>query len=272
MVKLDYVRRIKTRKRAAIISAIGAVVTSVFVITSFLGQRTGSFTVTIQNSDVQLTMSTNSSFAEETTFMRVDDLSKMNLYCFHDFANDQGNIDFSQIDNENNSYKMGAVFNDSTGEVKSYDFFKYTYFIKNIGLNSARYDFNINIISNTGDSKTQRQIDDYMRCCVIENGEYRVFAKRSNDATHYDTSDPNNKSSLEYICCSPSYPQKSYGLAEEFKNDSVVCTYTNRILNPGEYIRYTLLFWLEGDDDEASGTASKEVKLRLGVKIEAYEN
>jgi len=272
MVKLEYVNRIKRRRFAALISAIGAVVTSVFVIVSFLGQRTGSFTIKIENSDVNLTMSTTSDFAEPTSFYRVDDLKKMNLYCYDDFSDGNGNIDFSNIDNELTNYKLGSVTNPLSGEITSYDFFKFTIFVKNIGVNSALYDLKINIISNTGDSETQKQIDDYLRAVVIENGSARVFAKRSNDATHYSSDNPEAKSSLEYICCGPSYPQRNYGLAEEFKNESSICHIQNKVLEINDVVRYTFLFWLEGDDAEATGSASKECKLRLGVEIKAYEN
>lgn len=272
MVQLEYVKRIKRRKISALIAAIGAVVTSVFVIVSFLGDRIGSFTINILNNDVALTLSNTSDFAEQTTFMRVDSLQSMNLYCFDDFSDGNKNIDFSEIDNEENPSTMGAVEDKTTGEITSYNYFKYTYFVKNIGINSARYEFDLNILSNSADSVTQKRLDSYLRAVVIEDGNYRVFAKRSNDATHYETGKEDEKSSLEYICCGPQHTKRDYGLAEEFFNETVICSYQDRILNPGEQVRYTLLFWLEGDDAEATGFASKECKLRLGVEIKAYEN
>jgi len=271
MVKLEYVRKRIFRKIIALVAGIGSTVIATFSIISFLGQRTGSFTVTIENNEVNLTLLTSSTSDDYTSFLRVDELETMRLYCFQNFKTLDGDIDFSTIDNETSPCSIGADYDDN-GDITAYKFFKYTYYVKNIGSNTAKYTMNVNLISNTADTKTQKKLDTFLRAVVFEDGNYTVFAKRSNDATHYDTEKPDEKTTLEYVDGDPDRPSIYEGLAEPFISSSTLAKYTQSDFEPDEMIRYTLLFWLEGDDAEATGFAPEDCKLRLGVEIQAYEN
>ena len=201
MVNLQYVKERKRKKIAALVAGISSIVISVFVVISYLGQKTGSFTVKLRNGDVSLTLSTSSDFKESSSYLRVDQLYDMDCYCYQDFKNPEtGLIDFSNIDSEETTYEMGAYYDSETNEILSLGYFKYTFFVKNIGSNSARYDMSVKIVSNSQDSDTQKRLDSFLRAAVIYNGDATVYAKRSNDATHYATETPDVKSTLEYRC------------------------------------------------------------------------
>jgi len=275
MVNLEYVNKRKRRKAASIVSAVGSVILTTFIIISFLGQKIGTFTIKLLNSDVELALSRSSNFTEEnqTTFLRVDDLERMEPYCYQNFRNLDGNLDFSEIDNEATEYNMGVNINKKTQEVISWNYFKYTFFIKNVGVSTAHYDMDIKIISNSMDTRTQKKLDSFLRMALFIDGEYTVYAKRSDDATHYDPENPEEKTSLEYLDCNPEKNIKHYeGFAHEFESENTIASIERRKFESEDIVRYTLLFWLEGDDNEAKGIAPKECKLRLGVEIQAYEN
>lgn len=272
MVDLQYVKERRRKRIAAITACVSSVLITIFVVISFLGQKTGSFTVKLRSGDVNLTLSTSSDFKESSSYLRVDKLYDMDCYCYQDFKNaDTGLIDFSNIDNEETSYEIGAYRDSETNEIMSLGYFKYTFFVKNIGSNSARYDMSIKIVSNSQDSDTQKRLDSFLRAAVIHNGESTVYAKRSNDATHYATETPDVKSTLEYI--DGDHDSYCYeGLAESFVSGKEICNRHVKDFDANEVDRYTLVFWLEGDDADATGIAPKDCKLRLGVEIQAYEN
>lgn len=269
MVNLKYVEKRKRNKIITISSLIGSVVVLTFGIISFLGQKTGSFTVNLKNSNVHLALSKTSDFKDPTSFLRVDDLEDMELYCFHNFRD---SLSFDNLDNEDVNYTVG-IHSDREDESKiyGYRFFKYTFFVKNIGESSAYYDMDINIISDSKDSETMKSLTSFLRVAVIDDGNATVYAQASNDATHYDV-DSLDTTTKEYIDGNHDISSKYAGLAEPFVNGTQICTSRVDDFKHNDIKRYTIIFWLEGDDAEATGIAPKDAKIRLGVEIQAYEN
>lgn len=276
MVELEYVKRRKRKKIVAIVSAASSVVLIAFIIISFLGSKVGSFTVNLKNTDVKLSLATHEDFRDKTSYLRVEDIATLDCYCYQNFKNSEGQIDYSEIDNENTSYLDWAIKHPETGSIIAAPFFKYTFFIGNDGTSTANYSMTLNITSNTADPQTHKYIDEILRVILIEDGSDRgvVYAKKSDDGTHYDpTILPRVDTDYEYVCGhAENYPQKWEGLAQPFLSETVLFDYIVTNFNPGEHHRYTLLYWLEGDDPECTGQKPLGSKIRLGVDIKGYAN
>lgn len=278
MVELEYVKRRRRNKIVAIVTAASSVVLIAFIIISFLGNKVGIFTIKLKNTDVNLTLSLHEDFREKTSYLMVENLYPLDCWCYQDFKDAEGHMDYSKIDNENTTYTDWGTVNPATGNIESVPFFKYTFYVGNEGNTSAAYSMKLNIISSTPDDATSKFLLDIYRVMLIEDGSDRgiVYARKSINGDHYDPTVPEGErvyTHFEYTCgWANNYPQKWAGLADPFLSDSMVFDYTVEGFMPGDHHRYTLLMWLEGDDPECTGQAPDSSKIRLGVDINAYAN
>lgn len=275
MVDLVYVKKRKRRRIIEIVTAVGAVVVSVFVIIAFLGNNIGTFTVNLKTNSVELAMSLTSDFKDQTTYLYVGDLKPFDTVCYWDFEN--GVFDYSQIDNEGTTYEKFA-YRDEDGSIRALPFFKYTFFLGNTGKTTARYTMKINILDNQPDTTTRKTLDEICRLVVLEDGirtDNTVYALKSTVGTHHEPGhySAEDMTDREYVCGDPDKPNKNLyaGLCTSFEKESMM-TISRENFQGGEIRRYTVLFWLEGDDAECTGSAPKDAKLKIGVEIQAYEN
>jgi len=276
MVDLIYVKRRKTRKIVAIATGICSVVVISMSIIAFLGKNVGTFTVNLKTNNVELVLSEKSSFKDTTTYLRVGNIEHMDTFCYKRFKTD---YTFQEIDREDTSYLDHARRNEETGEVVAVPYFKYTFFVKNVGLTTAQYTVSLKINENSADPSTRKTLDDVVRVIMIEEGSFdKVYAKRSPSSEHFDPFDgkePHELTDKEYVCSSiiNDPTTKVYErLAEPFIDSASIFTFSRSNFMTGQYKRYTLLLWIEGDDAECTGVTPKEAKLKLGVEIQAYEN
>ena len=276
MVDLQYVKRRKRKRIAELVAAVGSVITAVFVIVAFLGVQAGTFTVAMKSSNVKLSLSTTPDFEEPTSHLRVTDVQKMDTYCYQEFKNELGKLDFSSIDTPDTTY-LDFAYRKKDGTVSSVPFFKYTFFVRNEGETEAQFTMNLNILENIPDPETKRTLDGLLRVLVFEDGVMSdVFAKRSTDGTHYDPTkdptDPDYYTDREYIDGNPESDIYE-GLATRFINNTLIVTLERNNFGLTDVSRYTVLYWLEGHDyPEGYFDQPKDAKLKLGVEINAYEN
>lgn len=261
MYNFELVKRKRRRKIAAIFAIIGAVGVSIFAIVAFLGHQVGTFTVNLKNSGVSLTMYQHSDHMEEeeTTYLSVNDLQNFTAaYSYKWFLNEAKGNTFDKIHNENTDSTLGQS---SVGN--GLGFFKYTFFIRNSGSIDASYDMDIELTENIKPNNGAASLDEYLRLMIFEADRSPiVYARRSK--SRYDSSHENYK---EYIS-GPEGTTNYFGEAELFESDTVLATVTNN-LKSGESKMYTLLFWLEGEDNECKELPD-EASLRIGATINAY--
>lgn len=101
------------------------------------------------------------------------------------------------------------------------NYLAYTFYCKNIGNTEAsmNYELTFNNVTN--------HVDEAMRVRLYVNGEYKDFAKTSaerGDETHY--------------CDEP------------FAGNFLVCRDAVKVVEPDEYVKFTVVTWLEGDDQD----------------------
>ena len=274
-----YVRRKRKKKIAAVVVGISTVGVTSLAIISFLGRYVGTFTVSLRNQEVALTLSQKSDFEKTTTYLRLSAVPRFDESTY-------SKILAKQPDNEEFDYTYGASHYDSEGNIDAYDFFKYTFFVKNIGTADALYDFKIKLSDDkpADTSGGNIYLSDLLRVMVYENDvndehAHTVYAKpKGNDEDTVHKTKDGEVTNREFISTRPKSVEmvesEEYPLAENFYDNSTVVNYVAKPLEVGQYRRYTLVTWLEGEDPQSS--PNKEAPLgatiKLGVEIPAYEN
>ena len=272
--ELGYVRKRKRRKAVAILTAVASAGVGTLVLVSFLGRFVGTFTVALDTGSVKLSLSEKSNFEDSTSYIKIDSLPSFDLCSFTslDKADD--------VDNENTSYLIGTK-TDSRGNA-SMRYFKYTFFVRNSGNIAADYDLKINLTKNVP-SADGRHLDTLLRVLVYENDasskehSYTVYAKRSETLNPTYGYEEEVETYKEYISYSSPAKAEEHndvfpGFAEEFESDNVIATLPVRNFQQDDAKRYTLVAWLEGEDQQAKGNPPEGGNLKLGVTINAYEN
>lgn len=261
MYNFGLVRRRRRRKIAAIFAIVGAIGVSIFAIIAFLGHQVGTFTVSLKNSGVSLTMfrHKDAQEQEETTYLSVNDLESFTAaYSYKWFLNESKGVTFDKIHSEESTSEIGKS---SLGT--GLGFFKYTFYVKNSGSIDATYDMDIELTENIKPQNGAASLDEYLRLMIFEDTKTPVvYARRSK--SRYDASHETYK---EYVS-GPEGTTNYFGEAELFESDSLLATLTNS-LKTGEYRMYTLLFWLEGEDNECKDLPD-QASLRIGATINAY--
>ena len=267
MYELEYVRKRKRRKIVALVGGVSAVVVTSLAIVSFLGRFVGTFTVSLETRNVDLTLSERPDFAEYSSFLRVKELPPFQEFTYSNFAKYEDVIDTGEA-----SYLLGANYAvGSTQEVESLQFFKYTFYIRNVGSTPANYDLSLNIKDDVK-STDGRSLLDTMRVMIYKDGDKTVFGKRQSKP-HIDeegNADYRSPISIDLADATETYPFQGY--AEMFKSDEVVTTYTSQQINIDEIQRFTIVTWLEGFRSSSDKEAPKGATIKLGVEINAYES
>ena len=276
MYDREFVKKRRRRKLAALVSLISAIGITSLVIVAFLGRFTGTFTVSLANSSVKLSLSKKETFENPTSYLRIEKLDLFEEYTYESLpAQDI-------LDNEETPYDYGSYKNDKGEAVIRY--LKYTFYVGNMGGKTAQYDLKINLLDrNKSTDGSERTLDDTLRVMVYENDVVEstgqayhtkeVFAK---EAAEYNIDKDDNRTRREFVSRYP-YVNKEddeHPLATSFKSGSEIYTYTRGGFLQGQKRRYTLVVWLEGEDPQSEFVKDAPVgaSLKLGVEITAYEN
>ena len=269
MYELDYVRKRKRRRVVAIGTSIGAMGVSVLAIVAFLGRFVGTFTVTVNNGDVNL------SLCESSTFDHPESMLRLNNLPFYEETTYSHLPDSAILDNEETPYTYGAN-TDEKNEIISFNYLKYTFFIKNVGSNTAQYKIRYEITENKP-GEDGRSLDDTIRVMIFDNEG--VSADHSNKVYAKEAAEVNYKADgtetmQEFISTYPynNTEDESHKLAEKFASSALVTEYNVTKFKPNDMRRITIVTWLEGEDPQSAGLPPKGASLKLGVTINAYEN
>ena len=253
MYELEYVRKRKKRKLAVIFGSIGTMGVTTFSIVAFLGRYVGSFTVSLEAKNVELTMSQSSSFENSTSHLSVNTLPSFQEFTYPEFSRFGGK---AALDDETVPTFVGA-----NPENESLNFFKYTFFLKNVGSIPAKYNLSLKIKESVAASDG-RTLDDTLRVMVFNNGKDEVYAKGSLNS-------PAPIAMSETEAAQANRPFDGY--AVNFASSSEVMREDGLELQPDEFRRYTIVTWLEGSRSSNTQTAPKGATIKLGVEINAYE-
>ena len=274
MYELEYVKKRKRRKVAGLVGVISTIGVGSLITVSFLGRFVGTFTVSLDDDGVKLSLDEHKTFPDPVTFLRINQLAPFEEMTYGALPTD------AELDTEETSYLYGANYAPD-GELESLNFFKYTFYVKNVGDKTAQYRMRVNITDrNESTDGTARTLDDTLRVMVYENDgnedgshSYKIFAK---EAAEYNYTKDGEKTRQEFVSAYPysNIEDDAHPLAEKFISSDLVAEYAVKDFVKGDLKRYTIVSWLEGEDPQSSPeyTAPKGATIRLGVEITAYEN
>ena len=282
MYDLQYVRRKRRRRIAAFVSLFAALGVSTLIITSFLKRAAvGTFTVSIQSTSVKLALSEDN-FNNPTSYLRIDDIPTTYYEYSYKWFDDVG---MDLIDNEENDYYYGR-----SGDETGMYYLKYTFFVKNIGSKPAKYDLSINLDESVK-SADGKILDDTLRVMVFENNpaegdkhDYEVYAKRLynerykvinkegklvHQAFISDTPNPNGQGEV--------HEDDDHPLATAFLEGKGKTIIKRPVTNfkPTDVMRYTVVYWLEGEasvpdyDDDGNAKTPEGASIKLSIDITA---
>ena len=191
------------------------------------------------------------------------------------------------LDNDAYGYDMdgAANYDGSTNQMTSLNFFKYTFYVTNVGVVNAGYRIKFNLMDDTVSTDgTNRFLSDTLRVMIYENDaesdehEKKIYAK----APEGGRKDLDGSTvAKEYVSTAADDVSKRkpwYGFAEDFEDykdgsGGTVATLTVDNLVVDRSIRYTMVAWLEGEDlSDLSSHAPEGATIKLGVQVNAYEN
>lgn len=296
MYDLLFVKKRRRRRIAALIALFSSIGVTGLVIISFLGRSVGTFTVSLNNSAVKLALCEKKDSTDYSSYLRVNNTAK---YIENEF--DTVNKKFTSkylakdflvetLDNEGTAYNCAefdqTYIDESDGKLKvgkCLEFFKYTFYVKNVGTKTAAYDLTINIDNRTrADDDSGRGLDDTLRVMVFENDpntdnhDYLVYAKKTVE-NNFDIE--GKKTDKEFISYLPDMDEKrqesaEHPLAETFLNSSTVAEYKTVGFASQQMMRYTIVIWLDGNDPQSDPEYEypEGATLKLGVDIAAHEN
>ena len=253
----------------AIAGFISATVVTAFAIIAFLGRFVGTFTVSLEARNVDVALAEKETAATYTSFLRVNEMAPFHEYTYSSFDRKYGD---SRIDTDETTYALGAVFDDvDTEKIESFNFFKYTFFVSNVGTSPALFDLSLNITDNVL-SEDGRSLLNTMRVMLYEEGVKTVYAVADTKPHIDETGASDYRSPISVSEQEATAANPFQGYAEMFESEKVITSFTGAKLGIGEAKRYTVVTWLEGFRTSPDQTAPIGAKIQLGVEINAYES
>ena len=264
-------------------AGISSVVVTSLVIVSFLGRTVGTFTVSLNNSEVKLALSEKKNSNESSTYLRVNANAK---YVESTFESLKYRLDL--LDSEETPYNVGeyeyTYLDKSDGKIKKgkgLEFLKYTFYVKNLGSKTASYKLKVNIDDRTrADDNSGRSLDDTLRIMVFQNDpnnglhDYLVYAKKAAEKNYDINGNPTDREFIAKYDERTNRETEDTPLAEMFKDGATVAEYDVNNFVKDDIMRYTMVVWLEGADPQSvpSEDYPEGATLKLSVDISAYEN
>lgn len=214
--KAGEVKRYRQEKKIIPI-AMGciALLTVIVYVVSLLYTRFGSFTVSVnkyQQLNYGLSLSETKDFSKPTPSLNCK--SNANVT----------NIDGKKLDDVD----LGAI----DGEANGKDYLCYTFYCKNTGNEVLDYEYSINIINMTMDIEKAVRI----RVITSLNGS----EKQQIDYARAKGVDDKGEAIPE---------ESPYGTTPFYQN-RIVCLEKVKDFNPADVMKYTIVLWLEGPDED----------------------
>ncbi|MCQ2798997.1 MAG: hypothetical protein MJ220_03850 [Bacilli bacterium] len=269
MIDLAYVKRKKRKKAAAIISAVGTFGVVTLIILALIGKRLGNFTVKMENHGVSLAFAEDANSDVTTTFLSLNNVPAYSVY-YYSHMMDHYSDDV--MDSTESNGKIGAR-TDADDNVTGTYFFKYTFYLRNVGKTDAIYNSRFYIDATEKPKNVSYDLADLLRVKFYDNAAdeathtSEIYAKKDiafhqdeNGAESYDTfvgKDDDNKI--------------VGGYATQFVDDKIVFNRKGYELKAGEVRRITFVTWLEVTDPQASGTTPDKTSIKLSMNIDAHE-
>lgn len=221
------------------------------------------------------------------------ELQKRGIYLFESikFENPKTrlfSVALEECDNININ-DLPLDLNEKEGNCNGKNYIAYTFYLKNGGQEVVDYEYSLNI----GDST--KNVDEAVWILLYKNGEYEMFAKARADGTferqytydEYEILSQANKSDEHIYNLSKEdnglltiEDKERLGIydvdglmeirASKFVSDNIITKEIVKDFKPGEYDKYTVVAWLEGEDPECVD-AIKGGYVEMNMKFDIVE-
>jgi len=264
MVEHELVKK-QIRKRIALIGgAVATVGLVILIIVAFLGQHVGSFTVGYNTKGkAEISLYDNHELKNPTTYLKIGDIPQMTVYSSIRIT------EHAKIDSDETDYLYGSK-RDAEGNVKFLYYLKYTFYVQNTGDVVVDYTFQIKITENLKPTNTDYYLLDLLRVRLYDNmddlHEYETYAKKSLNKRIDEKGQETYCKPVAGELGTAAYD----GFSTSFESDEVVTTFNKEVFEPQAVHRYTVVFWLEGEDEYCHGEQPENGSIKLGVDISGY--
>lgn len=228
-VALNYIRRKKRRKRAALLSLFCSIAITVFIIIAFCLIYVDRFTVTTSGSDLFLTQDETREVI--TTKLEAPPLLKATDTQYTDIPMD---------------------IDDGLGSKNTNQYFAYTFYLGCRGERPA-VDYSLDM---TLDNQSN-QLEEAIRVMIIRNGERTVYAKAYDNGAPKEIKDGETHESEPDII----------GYTKPFYDNKHIILRPYSIVS-GEYDKYTVVMWIDGwesDNSMKGGTVQTNIKFSTEI-------
>lgn len=254
-----YVRRRKVRKIVFSLGCIGAVGIIVLGVIALLANNAGAYTVSLNRGTASLSLSSTEGFESTSTYIAVNDIPPLHEYTYSAWREEDD--DFDILDSEE------TLTPAPTSAGANVPYFKYTFYVKNAGDSYAEFSLSLDIEVVGMTSNGALDLNSVLRVMFYSNRDLnehnrRVFAQRSNFNTEVENGI--TVPARERI----STPTSDY--AEPFISPNKALSVQERDFAPNDIIRYSFVFWIEGEDPDCIGNPPDN-GLSLSVVINAKE-
>ena len=254
-----YVRRRKVKKIIASVGCLGAVGVVVLGSIALLANNAGAYSVSLNRGSASLSLSNTESFESSSTYMAANDLPPLNEYTYNAWSEEDD--DFVSLDSEL------SLTPSPSAEGSTVPYFKYTFYVKNFGDSVAEFSLSLKIEVVGKTTNGAIDLNSVLRVMFYSNRDLnehnrRVFAQRSNFNTEVENGI--TVPARERI----STPTSDY--AEPFISPNKALSVQERDFAPNDIIRYSFVFWIEGEDPDCIGNPPDNC-LSLSVIINAKE-
>lgn len=280
MLDLTYLKKKRRKKIVAAITIIASVGIIILSIVALLAKQPGVFTVSMTNGSANLGLSKDPEVLDPVPY-----LSEKTNTAYREYTYDAFDVDFEEggLPYFDDPYRTAP---EATGEGtnKTIPFFKYTFFIKNLGTKAADYTLSLNMSQVGINTSNAQGVESSLRVAFFEN--YDHTEGEGDDAIPYHLEDHGHKiyaftNHREKPTRNPEtgeleYPaeQISEGctdLATPFVSNRVILNSEVKGFKPNQVVRYTFVIWIEGSDIDCQGDYPNNT-LKLGVTVNAVES
>jgi len=258
-------KRHKRKKIALIGGSIASIGLIVLIILSFLGQRLGSFTISINSrGNAAISIYDNHLLKNPTTFLKIGDISEFTCYSATFLDNDE------KIDTDESDFTYGAK-RDKQENVKFFWFLKYTFYLKNVGKRVIDYAWTIKVSENVAPTNVDYDIIDVLRIRVYKNDGTQHEAKTYAEKSLIKRIDEQGNETYNSPVAGELHTEDYRGFAEPFASRENLVDEEVKLFQPGQVTRYTVVVWLEGLDEYAVDDQPENCYVRFGVDISGYD-
>ena len=233
----------------------------------------GFLSIKLSNSKVKLAISEKMGFANSSTSLSVNDVAPFEENTYSALPSQD------ILDNEDTPYDYGSYTNDGSSKVMRY--FKYTFYIKNIGDVFAYYTMDIKFKESKSSDGSGRTLSDTLRVMVYENdigndseNSYHDVAIYAKEAAEYNIDKEGKRTRREFVSTYPYLKEEDdeHPLATSFIDSTTIASYWRQEFGKDSIRRYTLVVWLEGEDPQSQflQEAPTGGTISFYINIDAY--